>query len=120
MVTYPGGYVRSRTTLLGLTWQSGDPETGVVAYRYGLTTDPAQPVFGPETPYSAAQGTLNLTNLNLAEGTTGQGHGYFVYHEGEHFRLEQFQRHVRDRWFLWRTTNGAEAEGGGPVSPPHP
>ncbi|HHW13411.1 MAG TPA: PKD domain-containing protein, partial [Firmicutes bacterium] len=70
VVTYPGGYVRSRTTLLGLTWQSGDPETGVVAYRYGLTTDPAQPVFGPETPYSAAQGTLNLTNLNLAEGAT--------------------------------------------------
>ncbi len=79
VVQYASDYVRSRSAIENVTWTSGDPETGIAAYRYAVVTDTTgAPVFGAEAPVGTggqpAAGNVrvefDLLNLNLAEDAT--------------------------------------------------
>ncbi len=70
VVAYEGGYVRSQTTISGVRWVSQDPETGIAAYRVGVTENQTAVTFGAPLPTESTEVKFDLAGLALTEGQT--------------------------------------------------
>jgi hypothetical protein len=68
---YGAAYLRSRSTIGGITWAASDPETGIQAYRIKtVQTKDVQTLDVSATLTGQNAGVINLTGLNLEEAKT--------------------------------------------------
>jgi hypothetical protein len=68
---YGAAYLRSRSTIGGITWAASDPETGIQAYRIkAVQTKDVQTLDVSATLTGQNAGVINLTGLNLEEAKT--------------------------------------------------
>lgn len=71
IVDIPGTYLTNKKQIIGLKWQSEDPQSGIAAWRYALTQGiTEEPCFCEPILVQVTEMIWNLDNLNLVEGET--------------------------------------------------
>lgn len=65
---YPSSYLRSRTSIQGISWEGRDDESGIAGYRVKLVTvKDGQALDTASVLTGKTQGTIDLNQLNLEE-----------------------------------------------------